>query len=701
MTRGGGGGKGEEAGKVMGPLFPRLHVSDAGKGGGPRAPPRNKMALYEQFTVPSNRFSSSASAQTGLAPPSTSASQVYGYDRPMFQPFNMPSNEPAPSSKKVNGNSMNRQISSTRNESGRLSLQTNNNDVYAAESTAAFTSQHRGETVIKDSSGKKMANDDEFMVPLICPQQSAQEHEEVQEKCYNALNKHSQRINVSDIRSVRSPKAKEKEPAQALKIVEVEEEGPSIQVSKDRFGDRDAKVCSKRDKLSNINNSSKTHLGNSERQARNMNGSSMKTQKLTITEDTVLCSPYTDKEATNMNSALPKESFKEAGSKRKRSLGHCDAEQNDDLSDSGECIPDWEISPDEIVDAIGETNFWKARRAIQNQQRVFAVQVFELHRLIKVQKFIAASPHLLIEGDPCLGNALVGNKNRLPEETMKAQTLLIANKVDIHPSPEQPELAKENTEGNLPSSSHDDGLDDNHDSQVRTNGALTSNQTATLAAPDNKQNNWCVNPPQNQWLVPVMSPSEGLIYKPYTGLCPPAGSLLAPYYANFTPLSLPPTAYGVPMPHQQQHMAPPGAPAMPMNYFPPFSLPVMNPAAPASAVEQGSHAAVSQPNGNAQSRISSNMSHPSGIHKFYASRDCEPQASSATSPSDRLQGDGNGPVSFFPAASVQNAQPQLSSGSRGKQSHVIRVVPHNAKTASASAARIFRSIQIERQQSDL
>lgn len=47
------GGKDDE--KVMGPMFPRLHVNDADKGG-PRAPPRNKMALYEQLSIPSQRF---------------------------------------------------------------------------------------------------------------------------------------------------------------------------------------------------------------------------------------------------------------------------------------------------------------------------------------------------------------------------------------------------------------------------------------------------------------------------------------------------------------------------------------------------------------------------------------------------------------------------------------------------------------------
>uniref|UniRef100_A0A0A9D1I9 Uncharacterized protein n=1 Tax=Arundo donax TaxID=35708 RepID=A0A0A9D1I9_ARUDO len=664
MTRGGGGGKAEEQGKVMGPLFPRLHVSDAVKSGGPRAPPRNKMALYEQFTVPSNRFSSSASTRAGGGSlvSSTSASQVYGYDRPLFQPFDVPSIEPARSSERIKGNSIKGQSNSTRRESGRLSSQTKNNDAYAARSIAECTSQHRVGSGIKNSSGKKMANDDEFMVPSICsprfPQHSIHGHAGVQEKS-----------------------------------VQVEEMSTSIQSSKDKFSNKDAKLCSKRDMDSDINSSDNPHIGNNGRQHASMNGSSMKGQNPT-TKNTVSSKQCTDLDNCNQNSNLLDGSLRRIGAKRKWSLGHHDVEQNDDLSDSSvECIPGWEISPDEVIGAIGPKHFWKTRRAIQNQQRVFAVQVFELHRLVKVQKLIAASPHLLIEGDPCLGNILAGKKNKLPKGNLEAQTLTITNKDDVQLALEQQELSTENTEGKMPSPSRDDGLGGNHHDQAATNEAFASNSPATTACPDNKQNNWCLNPPQNQWLIPVMSPSEGLVYKPYTGLSAPVGSLLAPFYANCTPLRRPSTTYGVPMPHQAQHMAP----AMSMNYncFPPFSL-------PAAALEQGSHAAVSQPNGHVeqQSHISCNMSHPSGIWRFHASRDSEPQGSSASSSCDRLQGDGSGPVSFFPAASVQNAQPQPSSGSRDKQSHVIRVVPHNGRTASESAARIFRSIQMERQQSD-
>lgn len=48
--------RGKDDEKTMEPMFPRLHVNDTEKGW-PRAPPRNKMALYEQFTVPSKRSS--------------------------------------------------------------------------------------------------------------------------------------------------------------------------------------------------------------------------------------------------------------------------------------------------------------------------------------------------------------------------------------------------------------------------------------------------------------------------------------------------------------------------------------------------------------------------------------------------------------------------------------------------------------------
>lgn len=63
-------------------------------------------------------------------------------------------------------------------------------------------------------------------------------------------------------------------------------------------------------------------------------------------------------------------------------------DQGANLSETSmvESISGMYISPDDVVGIIGQKHFWNARRAISNQQRVFAVQVFELHRLIKVQR---------------------------------------------------------------------------------------------------------------------------------------------------------------------------------------------------------------------------------------------------------------------------------------------------------------------------
>jgi EARLY FLOWERING 3 protein len=354
----------------------------------------------------------------------------------------------------------------------------------------------------------------------------------------------------------------------------------------------------------------------------------------------------------------------------------------------------------------------------------------------QVQKLIAASPHLLIEGDPCLGSALVTSKKKLVAANLEKQLSSAKSKDDdAQLTLQQAEYSKDNTEGNQASPSEDDDDDDvvevqHNNNQAASNGGVSSNTPATIPAPpgNNKQsNNWCPPPPPNQWLVPVMSPSEGLVYKPYSGPCPPAGSFLAPFYASCAPVSLPSTAgdfmasaYGIPMAHhhQPQHMGVVGGPPpMPPMYFPPFSMPVMNnPVVSASAVEQvSSRVAPSRPNAHIEhlSRTSCNMRNEAvsgGIWRFHSSaRDSELQGSSAaSSPFDRQQGEARAPAAAppppLPTSSAGNngQQPQPSSGGSKENpvARVIRVVPHTARTASESAARIFRSIQMERQQHD-
>jgi EARLY FLOWERING 3 protein len=60
-------GKGDDDDdEKVGPMFPRLHVNDTTDKGGPRAPPRNKMALYEQYTVPFQRFNPNSNSSNSL-----------------------------------------------------------------------------------------------------------------------------------------------------------------------------------------------------------------------------------------------------------------------------------------------------------------------------------------------------------------------------------------------------------------------------------------------------------------------------------------------------------------------------------------------------------------------------------------------------------------------------------------------------------
>ncbi|CAN6331756.1 unnamed protein product [Urochloa humidicola] len=745
--RRGAGGKDEAPDKVMGPLFPRLHVNDTVKGG-PRAPPRNKMALYEQFSVPSHRFSAAAGPAPAPAPPwhaqrpapgaatsavpSTSVSQAGGTDRPLFPSFCVPSTEPVRSSDHMNANSNGCAGNATRSESGRQSTHLKSKGTNAAAPTADCSSKHR-ENINKTSSGKKLTNDDDFTVPSVLysgmPPHSTQEKSipfpttspyknvaamsKSSAKCSNTDKRHLEGINVSDAKSRDSQGIKEKEPVKVRIDLEIEERTSSFQTSKEKSGRQDPKVSSYMDRMNKYNAVDKQHSEIESYQTKSRKENAAEIQNPPKAKMVPLSKPYVDMEQ-NGNSDMLEHGLRETGEKRKRS--HHVVEQNDDFSDSSvESLPEMEISPDDVVGAIGPKHFWKARRAIVNQQRVFAVQVFELHRLIKVQKLIAASPHLLIEGDPCLGKALLASKKKLAGGDAEKQLQSAKDKDDVQPTLQQLEHTKDNTEANQPSPTQDDVVVVQHINQAAANGAVSSNPPTMPTSSDNRQSSWCIPPPPNQWLVPVMSPSEGLVYKPYTGHCPPAGSFLAPFYSSCAPVNLPSTAgefmsspYGIPMPHQPQHMGVPGPPAMQPMYFPPFSMPVMNAAVSASAVEQVSRVAVSRPNGHREqhSRSSCNMSNlrsealSAGIWRFHASKDSELQGSSASSPIDRQQGEGRGPAPPFPSPSVGNGQPQPSSGSRENPGRVIRVVPHTSRTASESAARIFESIQMERQQND-
>ncbi|KAE8718870.1 UPF0587 [Hibiscus syriacus] len=233
------------------------------------------------------------------------------------------------------------------------------------------------------------------------------------------------------------------------------------------------------------------------------------------------------------------------------------------------------------------------------------------------------------------------------------------------------------------------------------NGSQRSNYRPFIGNPlpsatngENKMNPWCFNQMLGQqWLVPVMSPSEGLIYKPYPGpglmgsVCGGYGPYgQTPMIGNFMA-----SAYGGSTPPHQGHGILPGSAMEQMNQF----------SAP------GSHAPSGQLSGRGvQHQSSCNMPTSKNNTEFQASKDTEQERCTERSPGERAEKNGadstakgrNAPPLLPTAQSIQDgaSRPRETD----QRTRVIRVVPRNPRSATESVARIFQSIQRERKLCD-
>lgn len=209
------------------------------------------------------------------------------------------------------------------------------------------------------------------------------------------------------------------------------------------------------------------------------------------------------------------------------------------------------------------------------------------------------------------------------------------------------------------------------------------------SAPDNRLNPWCFQPHQNHWLVPMMSPSEGLIYKPYPGPCPPMTSFLPPLYGGYAPVSFPPASVDFINPACGALSYPPQPPI----YFPtPYGLPVTKQIMSSSTVEQVSPLPDVQPD-------KPDMPQSGQLQKPRASKGGEAQGSTLTIPRESTGAAMKDALMSFAASQDSNGTDRPSgSADKSSENRVIRVVPHNARSATESAARIFRYIQQERKE---
>ncbi|CAA6660942.1 unnamed protein product [Spirodela intermedia] len=308
------------------------------------------------------------------------------------------------------------------------------------------------------------------------------------------------------------------------------------------------------------------------------------------------------------------------------------------------------ISPDNVAGVIGPKHFWKARRAIINQQRVFALQVFELHKLMKVQKLLAASPQLLLE-DP---SSFHGSSTLMASAKDKPADSSV--KGGQKPFPREEEVGRRRRT-NPPGST----------ATMATGRRRTT--AATAAAAEKPPPASCTEMGRRLLPLQLLRANQAHGFSNFPGTSgwfrpsprlPPAAAFMAPppvYGGDFT--SSPYLGGAVP----------PGFMAAP------YGLPPATPSVSGSMVDQAG--------------------------SFHWRRHLEQRPLTSSNRSNKRS-----ELQSSTASSAAGGTPPLPPAitpvvdpSRGL-ARVIKVVPHNPKSASESAVRIFQSIQKERQHYD-
>ncbi|GJX47979.1 early flowering 3-like protein [Tanacetum coccineum] len=637
--------RGKDDDKCMGPMFPRLHVNDTEKGG-PRAPPRNKMALYEQLSIPSQRFNGGVSASS---------------------------------------------TPGTANERGTFSPRQQSSSIHPTRKPESRHSDINNQRVQQEP--KRRQEDDDFRVPIFDQQSGTS-----QNRSGNHQNRENHKITPFGAHF-----------AGRLSNVQNAKQNDN-KVQKENSQDL-ARTASNQSARQNIKLPLKETNESSSFSHRNAsNNGNLRDYRADSQADNTLWGDSVLNEASKAtgyrNNSVPLREAQEEPLRSPNDATNADAVSETSMVDSV-CAVD--ISPDDVVGIIGQKHFWKARRAIVNQQRVFAVQVFELHRLIKVQRLIAGSPHLLVDDNGFIAKPpKVTPIKKLPIEYVLKPTVNTPKyKPDIEKPNDDLEFSAENAVGKASLSSVQNGS--------QTTNCIPFGGNPLPPPSDQNMGSWNYNPPPgHQWLIPVMTPSEGLVYKPYPG----PGFMSQVYGGCGPPVSMPPIIghnfpnYGVPPPSDHHYegptgahpFAPPPPPPSSHGYFPAYGMQMMNP-----SVSTPTRCEPTNPSPlNLQRQDSSNVpvdkTGPTALNVVKlndTSKDTEVQASTASSRSDKRK-DRNA-LPLFPTSTrglSPSPAPEPARVETVGPARVIRVVPHNARSATASVARIFQSIQEERKQYD-
>ncbi|XP_027125849.1 ELF3-like protein 2 [Coffea arabica] len=755
------GGKDEK--KQMDPLFPRLHINDA-EGIGPRAPPRNKMALCEQVNAPSQRFSSGSMSLRTLS----SRTRTNSDASPLLNHVSLFCSSPKCShmAERLKSNSSAGMSLNTKYSELQI-LSSGNFQSFSARKPLKMTAEY---TLFRPcdffnsitSFAKKDGNKDDIRIPYSDQREKTfncssvgfkMQKEKVSSsslgfsgKPESTFERQEMEMGINDAKSREHPRNQaevsfkvsevsdgnfEKLPDQFTEENILVDTAPSVVAVYGTCGSGRRAVAPINHAKTNdlVNDISTSHItcAQAHQECRNLpigtdiddniskNPERHSRKRSFSSQESLSCSSP----PTAENNRIPKR----LESVNERPKGnHCASRVGNDarhIAISDNSVMDSKsglhVSPDDVVGMIGPKFFWSARRTIAHQQRIFALQIFELHRLIKVQRLIAGSPEMFFEDSVIFTKPSI---DRSPEKKFQLQnfpelpSLFLKPKVDaLNPKPCLDHVAEE-AHGKLPPPAYEtENRYDTPKSPLKPYSGVTPMTFAIEA----KFGPWCFPaPPGNQWLIPVKSPSEGLVYKPYAGPCPPTLGCIAPIYGGCGTMCLTRmdaehvncTAYGIPASLGRSCC------------FQPHALPVMNTENSSSAAEQTSPFVTgrsSRPDNHRVATYDINYiipyrsldaitSHRTGIMTdstriMQVSKSCSDfPGSTASNLNERVQADE---LSLFPMTpTLQRSKHPIQNNNNEQQIQVIKVVPYNPKSASESAARIFQSIQEEKKQQE-
>ncbi|OVA08511.1 hypothetical protein BVC80_209g250 [Macleaya cordata] len=788
MRRGMKGGKDE---KIMGPLFPRLHINDTERAG-PRAPPRNKMALYEQLTIPSQRCSTGQTSSVHLPPnngsilvPPASSSQGGRHERTVFSFLYGSPPTPAHLSDKLHSGSFHGvHLNMTTCDFERKSMKNANCPSLNDSRYLSWANRYafllpKDFSNSKNSCGPKAGVENDLRFPAFIHStvtQSSSKYPHSIDRERHTQSSPSKPDSSKVILGSNMPNTAANSLSSSMQLHNAREKHLKRSKTTDlisrqhgrNHSEENLKESSSHKEMQKLASYSSTK-GNTSEPSKHGNVSLNQDHESgpmedIEEEDNIDARKHQEYKAGFLlkNTACPRASLlngHQSANEAENGRNYCDEKARRSLQvgsvdinyDSSEAsmvdsISGLEISPEDVVGAIGQKQFWNTRRAIVNQQRLFAKQVFELHRLIKVQRLIAGSPHLVLEDNPYFSkpslelssakkfpSVYVLSPPKIKSEDESQKPNASPNSAVVKPPNPSPDKIIAKDKSQKPNQGPDFAVvnpsdpspSDDFNKRVVTKNSSYDPYSGNLpplpVATENKAvPPWCFHPlPGSQWLLPRMPPSEGLVNKPYTGENPQTAGFMAPIYGGWWPMPVPSMeggclnpAFGFP---GLSILVSPAAQAYPL---------VMSAVNSASPFEEGSSLAGAQPDWQAEqsSTGGANFSMKSGclsnslnqndetiscVKKTQAPRDGELQETTMTSPCRReAQGVTAVPVSeqkdkfplipTTPALVVSDRFPQTENNYQ--QTTAIRVVPHNPRTAPESVARIFRFIQEERQQ---